>query len=86
MVRIYNVELPPEGAAVTFFLPIPKSWSEKKRAEHLGGPHETRPDLSNLLKALEDAVYGDDSHIWQYAGLCKRWGNEGKIVVDIPSH
>jgi len=54
---------------VVFYLPIPASWSKKKRAEQEGAPHARKPDLSNLLKGLEDCmdsiVYHDDSQLYE---------------------
>jgi Holliday junction resolvase RusA-like endonuclease len=69
------------GAEVHFVLPMPKSWSDTKRAEMLGQPHQQKPDISNLLKALEDAVVKDDSKIWHYAAQSKTWGEEGSIEI-----
>lgn len=80
-VRLLGVVLPEQGAAVTFCLPMPKSWSKKKRKEMNNQRHTSRPDLSNLLKALEDAVYTDDSKIWHYADLRKVWAVEGAIII-----
>ena len=81
-VRIRNVQLPCEGATIRFILPMPPSWSKKKRLEMNGKPHTQRPDLSNLLKALEDACHVDDAHIHHYAGLSKVWGTEGGIEIE----
>lgn len=50
-------------------LDVPKSWSGKRRAAALAGQivPTSKPDASNVLKAVEDAcneiVYPDDSHI-----------------------
>lgn len=84
-VRALGVILPESGASVLFILPMPKSWSKKKRAEMNGKPHQLKRknDLDNLIKSLADAIYGDDSCIWQYRGLEKRWGYEGYIVITI---
>ena len=50
-------------------------------AEMDGTPHKQRPDIDNLVKALFDAVYAEDSHLHcLYAE--KRWGCEGQIWVD----
>jgi len=81
-VRARGVQVPVSGASITFVRPMPKSWSAKRQREMDGAPHQVRPDMSNLLKALEDAVYGEDSVIWQYAGLTKLWGYEGAIIVE----
>jgi Holliday junction resolvase RusA-like endonuclease len=70
----------PYSFAVTFVCPMPKSWSNKKRAEMDGQPMQTTPDNSNLLKALEDALLKDDSKVWQVAAK-KIWGVEGRVEV-----
>lgn len=86
-----------EGARVVFFMPMPKSWSKKKRAEMKGQPHRQAPDLSNLIKALEDALYvgknckakgvrpefqRDDSTIGGYASLRKVWDERAAILIE----
>lgn len=63
-----------------FIVPMPKSWSKKKKSEFEGKPHMQRPDLSNFLKALEDCLYKEDSIIHEI-DIKKRWGYEGKIIV-----
>ncbi|MBU2647518.1 RusA family crossover junction endodeoxyribonuclease [bacterium] len=62
-----------------FVLPMPKSWSKKKRAEMDGTPHLSKPDTDNLEKAVQDALCVDDSHIWKHRTE-KVWGYEGKII------
>ena len=79
--KLNRVELPCFGAHVIFILPMPKSWSEKAKRQSNGKPHMQRPDLSNLLKALEDAIYQEDSVIYNVY-IEKRWGPEGKIIID----
>ncbi|MBK7883590.1 MAG: hypothetical protein IPJ81_07125 [Chitinophagaceae bacterium] len=41
--------IPAQGAGVTFFIPCPKSWSNKKKKRYHGTLHQSRPDLKNLL-------------------------------------
>jgi Holliday junction resolvase RusA-like endonuclease len=60
---------------------MPGSWSKKKKAIMDGKPHMQRPDLSNMLKAIEDAIYQDDSGIYDIH-VTKRWGITGKIIID----
>ncbi len=79
-VRLLGVELPEAGAHITFILPMPQSWSKKKRLEMAGKPHQQKPDKDNLEKALMDAIYADDAHIWD-SRVTKRWGEEGKIII-----
>ena len=73
--------------SIVFIMPMPKSWSNKRKASMIGAPHQQRPDLSNLLKALEDALYSkkhtgrEDAEVWRLAKLAKIWGEEGGIWV-----
>ena len=78
--KLEKVVLPCYGARVTFVLPIPKSYSQKRRNEWIGKPHMQRPDLSNLLKALEDAIYQEDSGIYDI-WIEKKWGYHGMIII-----
>jgi len=80
-VRAAGVELPESGAVITFILPMPQSWSKKKREQMHGQPHQQKPDLDNLLKALADAVHKEDCRIWNYGSVSKRWGDEGLIAI-----
>jgi len=79
--RLNNVQVPIAGASIIFNIQMPKSWSKNKKAMMSGQPHRQTPDLSNLLKALEDAIFLDDSCIWNYASLTKRWSYEGDIEI-----
>ena len=79
-VRMRQVTLR-NGSGLVFVLPMPKSWSEKKKAQMDGRWHEQKPDLSNLIKALEDACFCNDSHLAYYSHLEKLWGYEGEIWV-----
>lgn len=66
---------------IQFHLPMPKNWSLKRKSELRGTPHTQRPDLSNLLKALEDALWQEDSVLWYYNHLSKFWNDSGKIII-----
>lgn len=77
-VKLHKVELP-DSYHVIFVLPMPK-WTKKKRAELDGQPHRQTPDKDNLEKALLDAIYGDDSHVWD-GRVTKLWGVKGQIIV-----
>lgn len=54
---------------VTFFMPIPMSWSKKKKAAYQDQLHLSRPDLDNLIKWVCDIacgiIYTDDCIISQ---------------------
>jgi Holliday junction resolvase RusA-like endonuclease len=67
---------------VTFYIPMPKSWSKKKKSEMLMTPHDKKPDVDNLSKALNDAVLDDDSKIWSQ--WCEKyWSIDGCIKIEI---
>lgn len=78
-----NFQLPYIGAGVIFCVPVPKSWSQKKKKLHHGKWHNSRPDLKNLLSAFEDALMSEDKEIAYYSHLGKVWVNaeEGWIEV-----
>jgi Holliday junction resolvase RusA-like endonuclease len=73
---------------VTFFLhmPIPASLSLKKQVELNGKPHVKKPDVSNILKAVEDALNGivwhDDSQI-AHLTAHKVYSLEPRVVVRV---
>jgi len=66
---------------ITFILPMPESWSAKKRLAMNGTPHQQRPDRDNLLKAFQDTFEGDDGFVWD-GRTTKLWGEVGKIIVE----
>ena len=82
-VRAAGVKIAESGTSIIFYLPMPKSWSKKKRDNMRGQAHQQKPDLDNLLKALSDAVYADDSVIWNYHSISKRWSDTGSILVSV---
>jgi Holliday junction resolvase RusA-like endonuclease len=64
---------------VVFVIPMPVSWSKKKREKMNGQPHQQKPDIDNLAKALMD-VCSEDSHVWSLLAV-KRWGEIGLIEL-----
>lgn len=63
----YHLFTGPLRLDVSFFMPIPASLSFKKQQALKGVSHDKRPDLSNLIKFVEDVAQGtlfrDDSQI-----------------------
>jgi len=69
----------PHGTPVVlsciFYMPIPPSWSEQKKQEARDGKiqHTSKPDLSNLLKSIEDGAEGvlwaNDSQVVRYSDI-----------------
>lgn len=66
---------------ITFYISMPKSWSKKKRLEMNGKPHQVKPDYDNLCKALGDALFDSDAHIWN-AHVVKKWSEKGRITLE----
>ena len=50
----------PAGVVIDLFFQIPASWSKKKKAAALNGEVRptVKPDCSNVLKSIEDALNG----------------------------
>lgn len=67
--------------SIDFIIPMPKSFSKKKKSNLEGMPHKSRPDLDNLIKAFKDSVYDEDSHVHTYGRMRKIWGNNGRIII-----
>lgn len=76
--------LPTAGAWIKFFLPVPVSWSKKKKRKMNLEPHVSRPDASNLHKAFEDALIAQDMGVWDYR-VSKFWYNSIKGFIEIES-
>ena len=70
-----------ESFEIEFHVPMPKSWSKKKKKLHDGKPHNQTPALDNLLKAWKDSVFEEDSVVWR-VHACKLWtSGPGHIIV-----
>ena len=78
-VRLKRVEIP-QPCKIIFYVPMPKSWTKRDRALMYRKPHTKTPDIDNYLKALFDAVYEDDSHIWNVHAI-KLWHEKGGIEI-----
>lgn len=53
----------PASLGLEFYIVMPKSWSKKKQAAMDHQPHQQKPDIDNLCKAVMDALAPDDSYI-----------------------
>ena len=65
---------------VEFLIAMPKSWSISKKQSSSGLPHKQKPDLDNLLKALNDCLIKEDSIVWNIEAS-KIWWDEGRILI-----
>jgi|SRR5690606_1978065 len=73
-----------------FYIGVPASYSQKRRDKVLGTPHIYKPDLSNLIKLIEDIgtgiLYHDDALIYSLQAF-KLYDQEGRtefILQEIP--
>ncbi len=66
---------------IVFLIPMPKSWSKKKKEKMNKMPHKSKPDLDNLIKGVKDALKKDDSDVWIYNNPQKRWAYKGSIII-----
>lgn len=78
--RASGMTISPAGSHIVFIMPMPASWSIKKRRAMDGQPHQIRPDVDNLEKSIFDALHKDDSHIYDIR-VTKLWGYSGKIII-----
>lgn len=65
---------------IQFIITMPNSWSVKKKAAYNGLPHETTPDIDNLLKAFMDALMAQDKKVHTVTAS-KIWGIAGSIIL-----
>lgn len=82
-VGLVPVDLPTR-AHFYFYVPIPASWSQKKKAAHIGRPVVTRPDVDNYAKLVLDALNGiawkDDGQVY-YCASEKIYSDEPRIEI-----
>lgn len=76
---VYKKPLPAK-LMVVFNVPMPKSWSDKRKQEMFGKPNQQRPDIDNYIKALLDALCEDDSYIYDIRAI-KKWSILGSIEL-----
>lgn len=78
---LWGVSNVPDRISLTFFIPMPYSWSAKKKEEMRLMPHHQKPDIDNLVKAVLDAMCEDDSYIYAIRAE-KYWDDTGSIEVE----
>ena len=67
---------------IVFHVPMPKSWSKKKKTQYDGKPHQQTPDLDNFLKAWKDSVYEEDAIVWNVEAT-KLWTSRSGFITVI---
>jgi Holliday junction resolvase RusA-like endonuclease len=71
---------PGEVIDILFLMPMPVSWSQRKRRRMDGTPHHQKPDTDNLRKAFADALLCEGCSVWDMRGR-KRWVVERAIEI-----
>lgn len=76
-----------ERVHLIFFMPMPISWSQKKRLVMDDKPHQQTPDIDNLVKGVLDSLARpgikgkpEDSYIYR-VHASKYWAKEGAIEI-----
>lgn len=77
--KILEFELQ-QNLEIIFCVPMPASWSKKKKALHNGMPVYVRPDCDNYIKGFQDAMSKDDGFVWKNIAE-KRYAETGAIIV-----
>lgn len=78
----------PVGLAIWIYMSIPKSFTKKQRKAIEDGTllPTTKPDVSNIVKGIEDALngvwYADDSQII-YSVASKQYADEPRVHIDM---
>lgn len=69
---------------VVFFIPMPDSWSKKKKALMFKKPHQQKPDVDNIIKGVFDCLAEDDSFVYSIKAE-KYWADKGQIIFKFPT-
>ncbi|MED1942075.1 RusA family crossover junction endodeoxyribonuclease [Cytobacillus firmus] len=71
---------------ILFIMPIPGSWSKKKRDASVGEWHVKKPDTDNLVKGVFDSLnkiaWNDDNQVAKVTA-CKLYGESPGIEIII---
>lgn len=72
----------PDELHATAYVPMPDSWSQKKKKAMDGMPHRVRFDGDNCLKAIQDSLFHEDGAIW-FASIKKLWCKAGQERIEL---
>ena len=78
--KLKGFVFPDSNYWIVFYIPMPKSWSKKKKKLMMNRPHQQTPDKDNLEKAFLDCLFKNDSHIWD-GRITKLWSDKGQIDI-----
>lgn len=69
-----------EHLDAVYLVPMPESWSKKKKEANNRMPCKSKPDTDNITKAIKDTLKKDDSDVW-WEKTEKRWAYRGSILI-----
>jgi Holliday junction resolvase RusA-like endonuclease len=72
----------PDRVELKAFVPMPPSWSKKKKEVMAGKPHRQKPDLDNICKGIFDSLFIEDGGVWSGEQF-KYWCREGEQRVEL---
>ncbi len=75
-------DIPKHSIWIKFYMPMPKSWSARKRTQMNFMPKLSTPDLDNLTKAFKDGLLKQDSSVWDYR-VSKFWYDAERGFIEI---
>lgn len=65
---------------IVFYLPMPESWSERKKNIHNDKYHKTKPDIDNLIKSVFDCMKKNDQTVYGVSSI-KLYSNDSMIII-----
>lgn len=71
-----------QGSHVTFYIPVPKTWTKSKKSQYHLQLHQSQPDVDNLTKSFFDSLLPEDKHIADIR-ITKRWVNKENGWIEI---
>ena len=76
---------PLQNIWIKFFIPMPKSWSKKKKNQHCFELHSVRPDIDNYSKGLFDSLLKEDNFISDFRASKFWYDGPGHIEIEVGS-
>ena len=70
-----------DSIEIEFHFAMPSTWSKKNKLEMDQKPHQNKPDIDNLCKAVFDSLMDDDSGVYQLTA--SKWWTAGTSRIEI---
>lgn len=67
---------------IVAYVEMPGSWRKKKKQEMAGQPHKQTPDADNIAKAVNDALFENDSFLYD-VHVIKFWDDGGGPRIEL---